>query len=141
MARSRLADPAYLRLVAECFHAGMSRQDMCDELGVKDKDTITRWRRDPRVAAMVAKLNRDRAIQVSSKVDSVIAGRLSQAKDLTVDELIKIRKEYGGPAAQRDDANDDSLTAEAMKALEENPNLVEELTDLLSKSDAEKQKE
>lgn len=115
----------------------MSRTEMMEELNVKSKDTITHWRRDPRVKALLTKLNSDRAVQISSKVDSVIQGRLTHAKEMSVDELIKIRKEYGGPAARREEA-DSAVTEEAMKALEENPNLVEELEQLLAKADSNK---
>lgn len=117
--------------VAECFAAGMSRQAMCDELGVKDKDTISRWRRDPRIKAKVMKLIEDRAIQISRKVDSIIEGRLSQAENLDTETLIKIRKEYGGASVQRREVADDATVHEAMEVLENNPEAVEQLERLL----------
>jgi hypothetical protein len=129
---SRLADPEFLRLVAEHFAAGASRQDMCDELGVKDKDTITRWRHDPRVKAIVSKINADRVIQISRKVDSIIEGRLSQADKLDTETLLKIRKEYGGAAVSRKEANDDAVSAEAMKRLEEDPTIGDRLLEALN---------
>lgn len=134
--RSALRDPTFLRRVAECFYSGMSRTEMCDELGVKDKDTITRWRRDERVKAIVQKLNSDRAIQVSSKVDASIQGRLANPDNLSVDELIRIRKEYGGPAVKRTEA-DDAVLEEAMSALEDNPDLADEFEELLKRGSAE----
>lgn len=134
---SRLEDPEFLQLVAECFAAGMSRQEMCDELDVADKDTITRWRRDARVKAKVMKLIQDRAIQISRKIDSVIEGRLAHTDDMSIEELIKIRKEYGGASVQRREVADDATVHEALEALEDNPELVEEIEKLLGKdSDA-----
>src|SRR5881392_3522777 len=91
-----LADPAFAKAVAEMFAAGASRQDMCDAFGVKDKDTITRWRRDPRVKSYALKIIEDRILQVTRKVDGVIAERLEHAHEMTVQELILIRKEFLG---------------------------------------------
>jgi hypothetical protein len=93
-----LADPEFAKEVAEMFAAGASRQDMCDALGVKDRDTITRWRRDPRVKAIALKIIEDRVLQVTRKVDGVIAERLEHANEMTIQELIMIRKEFLGGA-------------------------------------------
>lgn len=128
---SKLRDPEFLRLVAECFAAGMSREDMCKVCDVKDKDTITRWRRDPRVKALVSKLIEDRAIQISRKVDAVIEGRLAHAEDLDTDILLKIRKEYGGATVGRREIADDAVTAGALRAMEEDPDLLEKMVGLL----------
>lgn len=103
---------------------------MQEELDVADRGTITRWRRDPRVKELVGKLNADRALAVSSKVDSVIQGRLSQAEDMEVKDLIAIRKEYGGPAVARNEVDSDAVT-QAMKALEDNPELADQLEEFL----------
>lgn len=129
---SRLNDPGFLQLVAECFAAGMSRQAMCDELDVGDKDTITRWRRDPRVKAKVQKLIEDRAIQISRKIDSVIEGKLSMAADMSIDELIKIRKEYGGSRVSSKELADDATVDQAVDALEQDPELADKLAALLN---------
>jgi hypothetical protein len=51
--------------------------------GVKDRDTITRWRRDPRVKAIALKIIEDRVLQVTRKVDGVIAERLENAENMT----------------------------------------------------------
>lgn len=133
---SRLDDPEQLRLIAELFAAGYSRQAMCDELEVKDKDTITRWRRDPRVKAIVTKLIEDRAIQISRKIDSVIEGRLSRAEDMKIVDLIAIRKEYGGSKVQSKEVADDATINDAIEALEANPDLADDLEALLQKAAA-----
>lgn len=138
---SKLSDPSFLKLVAELFAAGASRADMCEELGMKDKDTITRWRRDPRVKARVAKINEDRVIQISRKVDSIIEGRLAHAEEMDTETLLRIRKEYGGAAVARKEAIDDATVSEALDALEQNPDLDDELRELLEKADRAKQPE
>ncbi len=136
---SRLRDPAYLKRVAHCFYAGMSRQSMCVELDVKDPDTITRWRRDPRVKAIVSKLNEDRALQISRKVDSRIEAILgAEDREIAVKDLILIRKEFGGVGVGRREVADDDTIVEAMDKLAENPNFAEDLRRLLS-GDAEPQ--
>lgn len=128
---SRLKDPAFLKRVAHCFYAGMSREAMCQELDVRDPDTITRWRRDPRVKAIVSKLNEDRALQISRKVDSRIEGILSREDDLKVQDLILIRKEFGGVGVGRREVAEDDTIVDAMEKLANNPNFAEDLRKLL----------
>ena len=127
-----LADPEFAKQVAEAFVDGCSRSEMCDMFGVKDKDTITRWRRDPRVKAHALKLTEDRVLQVTRRVDAVIENKLRNAGDMTVAELVMIRKEFlGGALRRRTEDVDEGTVTEAMEALENNPNLAEELADLL----------
>lgn len=110
----------------------MSRQDMCEAFGVKDPDTITRWRRDPRVKVYALKLIEDRILQVTRKVDGVIAERLQHAEDMSIQELLAIRKEFlGGALRQQTEKADEATVVEAMKAVEDNPNLMEEIGKLL----------
>lgn len=106
---------------------------MCDILGVKDRDTITRWRRDPRVKGIILKLIEDRILQVTRKVDGVIADRLERADELTITELLAIRKEFLGGAlrAQTEKADEDTI-AEAQDWIERNPEAAEQLESLLT---------
>lgn len=128
-----LADPDFAQAVAEAFAAGLSRTQMCDEFGVKDKSTISRWRRDPRVKARALKIIEDRILTVTRRVDSVIEARLQKAEKMTVNELLAIRKEYlGGALRAQTEKADEETISEAMRALEENPDLVEGLDKLLS---------
>jgi hypothetical protein len=127
-----LADPAFAKLVAEAFADGLSRKEMCEMFGVKDPDTITRWRRDPRVKGHALKLIEDRILQVTRKVDGVIAERLEHAADMTITELLAIRKEFLGGAlrAQTERADEDTIN-EAQTWLEENPEAADQLETLL----------
>jgi hypothetical protein len=133
---SYLSDPDNLKLVAELFAAGASREDMCEQCGVSDPGTITRWRKDARVKAEVRKIINDRILRISARTDSVIEGRLAQAADMTIQELIQIRKEYGGSALARTDASDDAIMNEALEALENDPGLLDDLRELLRRSQA-----
>jgi hypothetical protein len=134
---SFIDDEANRQEVAECFAAGFSRKQMCERFGIKQPRTITAWRRDPRVKAIVTKLVQDRAVEVSRKVDSIIEGRLSQPDGLTVKDLIDIRKEYGGATLQRQQIEDPETVGVAMNALEDDPKLVERLESALAGNDPE----
>ena len=57
---SVLDDDENLKLVAEMFAAGASRQDIADAFNIKDLYTISKWRRNPRVKAATFKLIEDR---------------------------------------------------------------------------------
>lgn len=130
----KLDDPDTLKLVAEAFANGATREDMCKAFEVKDPGTITRWRKDPRVKAEVRKLLNDRILRISSKTDSVIEQRLQNASEMTIDDLIKIRKEFGGSSLVGEKIDEDSMLNEAMEALEANPELLEEMRGLLDKA-------
>ncbi len=129
-----LNDPDNLKLVAALFASGATRDEMCEQCDVSDPGTITRWRKDPRVKAEVRKLLHDRIMRISAKTDSVIEQRLQNAADMTVDELIKIRKEFGGSALMRENVDEDGLLNEAMTALEENPELLDDMRALLRRA-------
>lgn len=127
-----LADPTFAKEVAEAFAAGASRQDMCDMFGVKDKDTITRWRRDPRVKAYALKIIEDRVLQVTRKVDGVIAARLEYAEKMTIQELLLIRKEFlGGALRAQTEKADEETVQEAQAFLESNPDAMSQLEAML----------
>jgi hypothetical protein len=111
----------------------MTRQEMCDEFGVKDKDTITRWRRDPRVKAHAWKLVEDRILSVTRRVDASIEARLANADNLTIKELLDIRKEFlGGALRTQTEKADEATINEAMDAIEDNPDFVADLKKLLA---------
>lgn len=132
-----LNDPENVKLIAEAFAAGMSRDDMCELADVKDPGTITRWRKDPRIKAEVRKILNDRIMRISAKTDSVIEQRLQHAADMSIDDLIKIRKEFGGGAIARESIDEDGVMSDAMDALEKNPELLEQMRELITRSQAQ----
>lgn len=116
-----LADPELAQKVAEAFVDGASRKDMCDIFNVTPQ-TITRWRRDPRVKGIVLKLIEDRILHVTRKVDSVIAQRLQSPEDMTTKELLEIRKEFlGGQLRAQTEKADGETVNQAMTWLDEHP--------------------
>jgi hypothetical protein len=137
-----LADPQFAKMVAEAFVAGESRQSMADLFGVKDLDTITRWRRDPRVQTIALKLTKDRVLQVTRKVDAKLAQILEDSDDLTVTELLAIRKEFlGGVLRDQTEQVDDQTLSETQDLIEANPNFVEEFQALVDAAKAAKTEE
>lgn len=133
---SPLDDPEFAKSVGEAFADGMSRSQMCELFGVKDKDTITKWRKDPRVKAYAMRLIEDRVVQVTRRVDAAIAGRLQNTSAMTIKELLMIRKEFlSGALRAQTEAADEATVAEAMQALEENPDLMRQLDEMLSGKD------
>jgi hypothetical protein len=127
-----LADPEFAQQVAEAFAAGTSRVDMAEMFGVSDLDTITRWRRDPRVKSRALKIIEDRVLQVTRKVDGVIAARLEDAEQMTITELLSVRKEFlGGALRQQTEKADEETINEAASFLETNPDAAEALEEML----------
>jgi transposase len=133
MARpTQLSDPERCKEIAEAFVAGCTRVEMTEMFGVKDVDTITRWRRDPRVKGYALKLIEDRVLQVTRKVDAVISQRLQNAEEMTTKELLEVRKEYlGGSLRQQHEKADDDTINDAMTWLDENPEAAGELEAML----------
>jgi transposase-like protein len=128
-----LADPDFAQSVAEAFVAGQTRRQMCDLFGVSDPDTITRWRRDARVKAIAFKLIEDRVLQVTRRVDAVIAERLENASEMTTKELLEVRKEYlGGKLREQHEKADDETVHEAQDWLSSNPEEAAELERILA---------
>lgn len=132
-----LADPEFCKQVAQAFVDGLSREAMCEMFGVRDRSTISRWRRDPRIKGHAMKMVEDRVMQITRKVDAKIEGILNNTQNLTVTELLAIRKEFlGGALRTQTEKADEDTMHEATAAIEANPNLVEELEALLASKGA-----
>src|SRR4051812_1084635 len=131
--RSRLEDPDFLQQVAECFAAGMTREDMAAALNVGSLVTITRWRRDARVKDAVRKILQERVQRVVAKTDAEISARLSDPSGLTIKELLEIRKEFATDALRTamNEVDEDTVN-EAAEFFERNPDAAEELRKLLA---------
>jgi hypothetical protein len=128
-----LADPDFAKAVAQAFVDGCSRAQMCELFGLKDHDTITRWRRDPRVKVYALKLIEDRVLQVTRRVDAVIANRLEQAENMTIQELVMVRKEFlGGALRAKTESIDEGTIAEMTELLEKNPEGADIITGILN---------
>lgn len=128
-----LADAEYAKQVAALFVAGTSRKEMAETLGVGE-DTIGRWRRDPRVKAHAMKMVEDRVIAITRRVDSAIEARLAHAEKLSIKDLLDIRKEFlGGSLRQQTERADEDTVSQGLAALEANPDLIEQLSELVER--------
>jgi transposase-like protein len=133
MARpNTMADPELATKVAEMLVDGATRQEVADVMGVTP-ETVTRWRRDPRVQTHIKRLIKDRVYEITRKTDSEIASRLADPKALTVKELLAIRSEFlGGALREETQEVDEHTINEAAALLEDNPEAAAALRQLLS---------
>ena len=130
--KHHLSDPDYAHSFAEAVVAGMTKVELA-EMFDKSQSTITKWKKDPRVTLIARKLIQDRVIEVTRRVDSVIAARLANAEELTIKELLDIRKEFMGDKLRADTEPVDSETVnEAQNFFDQNPDAAEQLRALLS---------
>lgn len=138
MARpSRLENPDFCKQVAELMITGMTRQEIADELDVGHLETITRWRRDPRVKVIALKLIEDRTIQISRRVDSRVEAMLRD-ENLTLKELLAVRKEYlGGQARAQSEKADAETVNEATEMMGDPDELEKFLQEMTAPSDKE----
>lgn len=96
MARPSLLDnePQLAELIAEMYLDGHTNQEIADTLGRGvHKDTITDYRRDPRVRKIIKRLSDEREALITRKIDKVLLARLEKAQDIDTETLLKIRKE------------------------------------------------
>lgn len=68
------------------------------------KSTIINWRHDEQVANKVHAIMRERISRIVRRTDSSLEQRLENPDELTVDEIIKIRKEIAPARDVLDDA-------------------------------------
>lgn len=105
------------KAIAETVHSEFSEIE-----DVPVKNTIINWRKDSQVENKVNALMRARIGRIVRRTDAVIAAALEQEGELTIDEAIKIRKEF---APDRDILNKEEKTdrgaavADMFKALDE----------------------
>lgn len=129
---SLLDDPEQQLKVAEAFTSGMTMEDIAAEFDVA-LSTARRWRRDPRIKAHCLKMTEDRILVITRKIDSQIESRLRDAGQMTVKELLEIRKEFlGGAFRAATEGADDETVTQAMALLEKNPQLAQQMVALLS---------
>ena len=127
-----LSDPDFCQAFAEAVVAGMTRRELA-EMFDKAESTISKWRKDPRVQLIVRKMIQDRVVEVTRRVDAVIATRLQNAEELTVKELLDIRKEFMGDKLRSELEPVDSETInEAQNFFDQNPDAAEQLRALLT---------
>jgi hypothetical protein len=90
------SNPELFNLFVEMVSDGVTRQKISDTMHI-NKETVTEWNKRPDIQAAVAKRIRDRANRVLRHTDTRIEKVLEQrGKELSVDQLLKIRHEFAG---------------------------------------------
>lgn len=82
------ADGYSNKAIAETVH-----REFVEIEDVPVKNTIINWRHDETVKNKIHALMRERISRIVRRTDSELANRLENASELTVEEIIKIRKE------------------------------------------------
>lgn len=88
--------------VAELWAEGYTNKALAEAIfaefpeveAVPVKSTIINWRKDDVVTNKINALMRERVGRIVRKLDAIISLKIENADELTVDEVIKIRKEF-----------------------------------------------
>jgi hypothetical protein len=94
------ADGASNKTIAETVHREFSEIE-----DVPVKNTIINWRHDEQVKNKIHSIMRERVSRIVRRTDSELISRLENAEELTVKEIIDIRKEIA-PARDVLDENE-----------------------------------
>jgi hypothetical protein len=94
------ADGASNKTIAETVHSEFSEIE-----DVPVKNTIINWRHDEQVKNKIHSIMRERVSRIVRRTDSELISRLENADELTVKEIIDIRKEIA-PARDVLDENE-----------------------------------
>lgn len=87
-------EPELQELVAEAYVNGDTNAQIAEKLGRGvHKDTITDYKRHPKVQAIAERLTKERHLQITSKIDTALMKRLDHVDKIDTDTLLKIRKE------------------------------------------------
>lgn len=136
---SKMDDPDLRKTFAEAWVQGATREELAHIFGVSPNSlyTITLWSRDPRVKAIAATIAQDRMLNIVRKTDSSLQARLRNADELSVRELLDIRKEFAPRTAKAGETGGHPATeTETTEALEDNPELADELERLIENAEA-----
>lgn len=86
---------AFIEQVADLYVAGLTRQQIADNLGAGDVKTITRWVRDERTQKLIQAKTRDRANRILRTVDTALMAKLEnpeERKKMPLKDLLDIRR-------------------------------------------------
>jgi hypothetical protein len=87
------------KAIAEAVHTEFAEIE-----SVPVKSTIINWRHDEQVANKIHAIMRERISRIVRRTDAGLESRLENLDELTVDEIIKIRKEIAPSRDVLDDA-------------------------------------
>lgn len=81
------------KMVAQMHADGAPRAAIAEEFGVHP-DTVGAWLGREDIKALIQKILRDRTTRILRRVDAKIEGVLQHIDKLSLDDLLKIRKEF-----------------------------------------------
>lgn len=124
-------------MVAELYVEGYTNKALAEKVfaefaeieAVPVKNTIINWRRDEVVDNKIHSLMRERIGRIVRKIDGVIATKIEHADELTVDEALKIRKEFVPERNAFTDEKQDAaqIDEDLFGLMEEDPEFAERL--------------
>lgn len=123
------------QFIAERYMEGMKNQAIAESVHEAFPDietptvrSIQNWRNDPEVANKIQAVTRERIARVVRRTDSAIENL--NFEELTVDEILKIRKEYVPHRdAFTDEKTDSTKVAEDLfGVMEEDPEFAEKIS-------------
>ena len=129
MARPHILDenPDLVQQLVELLADGTPARAIADTFGVHPR-TIGEWKKRADVKARLSQHIRERADSILSHTDTRIRKVLESGKDLTMRELLEIRRTFAGEKVDLNlGGNQGEALAEMMEKLHDNPELAREL--------------
>jgi len=107
------ANPELKDTLAELTADNVSQKKIAEIMGVKDRGTVAEWQRRPEIQVRVTRLIRERANRILGRTTKKIEGILDGDKKISLENLLKIHREFAGQTLKIETDGD------ATKALEE----------------------
>lgn len=111
--------------LAELTADGVSQTEIAKALGVKDRGTVADWQKRPEIQARVAEIIRTRCNTITRHTTRRIEGLLNSGKDISLENLLKIHREFAGSTLNinHSDADAGQALEELMLAVHDDPAL------------------
>lgn len=131
--RSRLEDDTLSKNIAELYVRGVAMAEMSETLAIPE-NTLRIYIKDPRVQAHAKTISVERVQRITRKIDGEIEARMAHMESWSLDEILKVRKEYLDRPLRVGAGEDVDLgktTNDLSDAMDKNPDLAESLRKLL----------
>jgi len=111
--------------LAELTADGVSQTEIAKALGVKDRGTVAEWHKRPEIQTRVAEIIRTRCNTITRHTTRRIEGLLNSGKDISLENLLKIHREFAGSTLNinHSDADAGQALEELMLAVHDDPAL------------------
>lgn len=128
---SPMHEEANRERVAVMYAAGATRAEIAEEFGGVDKSTVSAWLHREDVKALVDRKIRERTNRILRQTDSRIESALQDAENMSLEELLKVRKEFLPDRKEiKLTVNEDEALAELWKAAAEDPEAAQRILGL-----------